>query len=119
MPEDDINNKIEEYGEIEQILSADTPVNSSAPVIPPADSSNLNVTANKIETEKLKADNSTFMQNVNKGMNDPKNFTKTNTFKVLMVILAIIFSAIVIYFLYKFLISDDNEELKQNASQFI
>ena len=59
------------------------------------------------------------MQNVNKGMNDPKNLTKTNTFNVLMVILAIIFSAIVIYFLYKFLISDDNEELKQNASQFI
>jgi len=36
-----------------------------------------------------------------------------------MVILAIIFSAIGIYFLYKFLILDDNEELKQNASQLI
>ena len=119
MPEDDINNKIEEYGKNEQILSADTPNNSSAPVIPPADSSNLNVTANKIETEKLKADNSTFMQNFNKGMNDPKNLTITNTFNLLMVILAIIFSAIVIYFLVKFLILDVNEELKQNASQFI
>ena len=52
-------------------------------------------------------------------MNDPKNLTITNTFNLLMVILAIIFSAIVIYFLVKFLILDDNEELKQNASQFI
>ena len=68
--------------------------------------------------DKVKAGYSTFKEDAKNGMNDPKAFTKTSTFKILMVILALIISAIAIYFLYKFLMSDDNEELKEKASEF-
>ena len=68
--------------------------------------------------DKVKAGYSTFKEDVKNGMNDPKAFTKTSTFKILMVILALIISAIAVYFLYKFLMSDDNEELKEKASEF-
>lgn len=68
--------------------------------------------------DKVKAGYSTFKEDVKNGMYDPKAFTKTSTFKILMVILALIISAIAIYFLYKFLMSDDNEELKEKASEF-
>ena len=69
--------------------------------------------------DKVKSGYSTFKQDVNAGMNDPKAFTKTATFKVLMIIIALILSAIAIYFLYKFLMSDDNDELKEKASEFV